>query len=122
MIRRVVSPARVVRHAQTGATHFRLSFIDTNNQLRARRRGVAKKAITLKAGDGLPYEGIALSNIRKTALSLRAGGVGYYPRSNFVHTHRASTALSDRLTKQGQYGLSYYSGHRIFPELFINLV
>ena len=30
-------------------------------------------------------EGIALSNIRKAALSMRAGGVGYYPRSNFVH-------------------------------------
>ena len=26
-----------------------------------------------------------LSNIRKAALSMRAGGVGYYPRSNFVH-------------------------------------
>lgn len=30
-------------------------------------------------------EGVALSNIRKAALSMRAGGVGYYPRSNFVH-------------------------------------
>ncbi|PPS59186.1 hypothetical protein CRX72_13575 [Pantoea sp. BRM17] len=30
-------------------------------------------------------EGIALSNVRKAALSMRAGGVGYYPRSNFVH-------------------------------------
>lgn len=30
-------------------------------------------------------EGISLSNIRKAALSMRAGGVGYYPRSNFVH-------------------------------------
>lgn len=29
-------------------------------------------------------EGISLANIRKAALSLRAGGVGYYPRSNFV--------------------------------------
>jgi uncharacterized protein YcbK (DUF882 family) len=26
-----------------------------------------------------------LSNIRKAALSMRAGGVGYYPSSNFVH-------------------------------------
>jgi uncharacterized protein YcbK (DUF882 family) len=30
-------------------------------------------------------EGIQLSNIRKAALKMRAGGVGYYPRSNFVH-------------------------------------
>ena len=36
-------------------------------------------------------EGIALSNIRKAALSMRAGGVGYYPRSNFVQDrHRDS--------------------------------
>jgi uncharacterized protein YcbK (DUF882 family) len=30
-------------------------------------------------------EGIQLSNIRKAALKMSAGGVGYYPRSNFVH-------------------------------------
>ncbi len=30
-------------------------------------------------------EGIALSNIREAAYLMRAGGVGYYPRSNFVH-------------------------------------
>lgn len=39
-------------------------------------------------------EGVALSNIRKAALSMRAGGVGYYPRSNFVHIDtRAGAAL-----------------------------
>jgi uncharacterized protein YcbK (DUF882 family) len=30
-------------------------------------------------------EGVSLANIRKAALSMRAGGVGYYPSSNFVH-------------------------------------
>lgn len=30
-------------------------------------------------------EGIALSNIRKVALFMRVGGVGYYLRSNFVY-------------------------------------
>lgn len=60
--------------------------IDTNNELRARSRGVAKKSYHTK-GRAMDFhiEGIALSNIRKTALSMRAGGVGYYPRSNFVH-------------------------------------
>ena len=29
--------------------------------------------------------GIQLSNLHKAALSLRKGGVGYYPTSNFVH-------------------------------------
>lgn len=60
--------------------------LDTNNELRARSSGVAKKSYHTK-GQAMDFhiEGIALSNIRKAALSLRAGGVGYYPRSNFVH-------------------------------------
>ena len=30
-------------------------------------------------------EGVSLSNLRGAAQSLGAGGVGYYPVSNFVH-------------------------------------
>lgn len=30
-------------------------------------------------------EGVQLANLRKAAMKMRAGGVGYYPRSNFVH-------------------------------------
>lgn len=46
-------------------------------------------------------EGVALSNIRKAALSMRAGGVGYYPRSNFVHidTGRRGTGNQRGLIK-----------------------
>ena len=60
--------------------------IDTNNELRAHSRGVAKKSYHTK-GQAMDFhiEGIAVSNIGKAALSMRAGGVGYYPRSNFVH-------------------------------------
>jgi len=60
--------------------------LDTNNELRARSRGVAKKSYHTK-GQAMDFhiEGISLSNIRKAALSMRAGGVGYYPSSNFVH-------------------------------------
>jgi uncharacterized protein YcbK (DUF882 family) len=36
-------------------------------------------------------EGIQLSKIRKAALKMRAGGVGYYPRSNFVHIDTGPT-------------------------------
>lgn len=58
----------------------------TNNDLRAHSRGVAKNSYHTK-GQAMDFhiEGIALNNIRKAALSMRAGGVGYYPRSNFVH-------------------------------------
>lgn len=60
--------------------------LDTNNELRAHTRGVAKKSYHTK-GQAMDFhiEGIPLSNVRKAALSLRSGGVGYYPRSNFVH-------------------------------------
>lgn len=60
--------------------------LDTNNELRARSRGVAKKSYHTK-GQAMDFhiEGISLSNVRKAALSMRAGGVGYYPSSNFVH-------------------------------------
>ncbi|MTH46767.1 YcbK family protein [Intestinirhabdus alba] len=60
--------------------------LDTNNELRAHRRGVAKKSYHTR-GQAMDFhiEGVSLSNVRKAALSMRAGGVGYYPRSNFVH-------------------------------------
>ncbi|ATA21492.1 MAG: DUF882 domain-containing protein [Gibbsiella quercinecans] len=58
----------------------------TNNELRGHSRGVAKQSYHTK-GQAMDFhiEGIQLSNIRKAALKMRAGGVGYYPRSNFVH-------------------------------------
>ncbi|MGD8106598.1 DUF882 domain-containing protein [Pantoea sp. FN0302] len=60
----------------------------TNNMLRgkSKRSGVAKHSYhTLGQAMDFHIEGISLSNIRKAALKMRAGGVGYYPRSNFVH-------------------------------------
>lgn len=58
----------------------------TNNMLRESGPGVAKHSYHTK-GQAMDFhiDGIALNNIRKAALTMRAGGVGYYPRSNFVH-------------------------------------
>ncbi len=58
----------------------------TNARLRKRHKGVAKNSqhIYGKAAD-FYIPGRHLSSIRKAALSLRRGGVGYYPRSNFIH-------------------------------------
>ncbi len=58
----------------------------TNNALRASSKGVAKNSYHTR-GQAMDFhiEGIALSNVRKAALAMRSGGVGYYPRSNFVH-------------------------------------
>ena len=48
--------------------------------------GVAKKSLHMlgKAMD-FRLEDVPLIEVRKAALSLKAGGVGYYPGSNFVH-------------------------------------
>lgn len=59
----------------------------TNEMLRARGGGgVAKRSLHM---DGMAID-IALKNrslseLRQAALSLQAGGVGYYPKSGFVH-------------------------------------
>ena len=58
----------------------------TNAMLHENSNGVATKslhmrgmAIDVRLGDR------ALKDLHKAALSLKAGGVGYYPRSDFVH-------------------------------------
>ena len=59
---------------------------ETNRRLRQASSGVAKKSFHLagRAAD-IRLPGCKLSHLRRVALNLRAGGVGYYPRSNFIH-------------------------------------
>lgn len=59
---------------------------DTNAALRRRSDGVAERSLHLtgRAVD-IRVAGVALAQLRGAALSLRAGGVGYYPGSDFVH-------------------------------------
>ncbi|MGL4855518.1 MAG: DUF882 domain-containing protein [Plesiomonas sp.] len=58
----------------------------TNKNLRQRSSGVAKHSYhTLARAVDFRIEGASLSHVRKAALKMRAGGVGYYPKSNFVH-------------------------------------
>lgn len=58
----------------------------TNKELRSHSKGVAKKSLHMsgKAID-LRIPGISLSQVRRAAISLKSGGVGYYPKSDFVH-------------------------------------
>jgi len=58
----------------------------TNEMLRSRSKGVARnsqhvlgKAIDIRLAD------VNTKRLRELALSLKAGGVGYYPDSDFVH-------------------------------------
>jgi len=58
----------------------------TNSQLRSKSNGVAKKSLHMK-GKALDIRltGMNTKNLQKIAISLQHGGVGYYPKSDFVH-------------------------------------
>jgi uncharacterized protein YcbK (DUF882 family) len=58
----------------------------TNALLRRQGRGVAKESLHThgKAID-IRLPGHKLSDLQRAALALRAGGVGYYPQSDFIH-------------------------------------
>ncbi len=59
----------------------------TNNRLRASRGGgVARQSLHMQGcAIDVRLPGVPLADLRDAALSLRAGGVGYYPGSQFVH-------------------------------------
>lgn len=58
----------------------------TNTKLRQQGHGVAENSLHTKgmAAD-IRMPGRSLALLRRTAISLKAGGVGYYPESQFVH-------------------------------------
>lgn len=58
----------------------------TNNLLRQQGHGVAKKSFHMSGrAIDLRLPNQKLSQVRKAALQLRSGGVGYYPKSDFLH-------------------------------------
>lgn len=58
----------------------------TNAQLRRDGRGVATDSLHTRArAIDVRLTGVALPDLHRAALALRAGGVGYYPASDFVH-------------------------------------
>jgi len=58
----------------------------TNAKLRKRSRGVAKNSLHMygKAVD-IRVPGYSTKTLKLSAMELKGGGVGYYPRSRFVH-------------------------------------
>lgn len=58
----------------------------TNNSLRKKSSGVAKQSLHMSGqAMDLKLPDVSNSRLRETAIKLKAGGVGYYPRSGFVH-------------------------------------
>ncbi len=58
----------------------------TNNMLRRTGNGVAKRSLHMlgKAID-VRLTDYRLSRLHRAALAMKAGGVGYYPKSGFIH-------------------------------------
>ena len=58
----------------------------TNAKLAARSGGVATRSLHMSGrGIDIRMPGLPLAEVHRAALSMRAGGVGFYPRSDFVH-------------------------------------
>lgn len=59
---------------------------ETNEMLRSTTSGVAKKSQHLKGNAiDVRLRGVRTKTLRETALRMERGGVGYYPKSDFVH-------------------------------------
>ena len=58
----------------------------TNESLRLRTAGVAKNSLHIQAqAIDLRMPGVDTLTLRRAALTLARGGVGYYPHSDFIH-------------------------------------
>jgi uncharacterized protein YcbK (DUF882 family) len=58
----------------------------TNTQMYLHREGAAKHSYHIKGmAVDLRSESRSLTQLREAAMSLQCGGVGYYPRADFVH-------------------------------------
>lgn len=77
------------RHLETGTPFEVLSAYrsaGTNAMLSQRTRGVAKRSLHMEAkAIDIRIPGIRTSDIARVARALQSGGVGYYPRHDFVH-------------------------------------
>jgi uncharacterized protein YcbK (DUF882 family) len=59
---------------------------ESNAAMHAASSGVAKNSLHMQGmASDIRVEGVELAHIRKAALSLGRGGVGFYPVSDFVH-------------------------------------
>ena len=58
----------------------------TNAMLRTKSSAVAKRSLHMQGrAIDIRLPGTSLKHLRKAAIALKSGGVGYYPKSNFIH-------------------------------------
>lgn len=59
---------------------------ESNAYLRRVSRGVAKHSLHMQAeAMDIRVPNVKTAQLRKLAMNMKRGGVGYYPRSNFIH-------------------------------------
>jgi len=64
----------------------------TNAKLRSKSSGVAKKSLHMQGrAIDIRVPRYDIARLRKAALSMKTGGVGYYPKSNFLHIDTGRT-------------------------------
>ena len=64
----------------------------TNAMLNRKSSGVAKRSLHMQGrAIDIRLPGVELKHLRQAALELKAGGVGYYPRSGFIHVDTGRT-------------------------------
>ena len=64
----------------------------TNAKLHKKSSGVAKRSLHMQGrAIDIRMPGVELAQLRQAALDLKAGGVGYYPRSGFIHVDTGRT-------------------------------
>jgi uncharacterized protein YcbK (DUF882 family) len=64
----------------------------TNAKLQKNSSGVAKRSLHMQGrAIDIRLPGVELKHLRQAALSLKSGGVGYYPNSNFIHVDTGRT-------------------------------
>ena len=65
---------------------------NTNAMLNRKSSGVAKRSLHMQGrAIDIRLPGVELKHLRQAALNLKAGGVGYYPKSNFIHVDTGRT-------------------------------
>ena len=64
----------------------------TNAMLNRNSSGVAKRSLHMQGrAIDIRLPGVELKHLRQAALNMKAGGVGYYPRSDFIHIDTGRT-------------------------------
>ena len=71
------APFQIISGYRSPATNARLHA--ESHEVAAKSQHMFGKALDIR------IEGVDLDRLHQAALSLKAGGVGYYPRSDFVH-------------------------------------